>query len=235
MIIECIRFYGFDILYLPHTQVDVDRIFLEDTLKKYENAIPLEAYLERVDGYGGDGELMQKFGIEIRDTATFVVARSRWESVIGQGRGSVLQLPNRPAEGDILYMPLTKSYFEIKRVESHDPFYQLGKLYVYKLQCELIQYSSEMFDTGHTEVDKIEIDFSLDLENYGMLLEDGSLLLIDSSQYEDDLTGSLILETIPEVIDQDPQGDNETFTDVALSEDILDFSESNPFGEIISR
>lgn len=178
---------------------------------------------------------MQKFGIEIRDTATFIIARSRWESVVGQGRGSILQLPNRPSEGDVLYMPLTQSYFEIKRVESHDPFYQLGKLYVYKLQCELIQYSSERFDTGNSEVDQIEIDFSLDLENYGMLLEDGSMLLIDSPSYFNDLTGQLILEDIPEIIEQDLQSDNERFNTIALEEDILDFSETNPFGEILVR
>jgi hypothetical protein len=201
LIMETIKIYGFDLFYLPRTEVNPDTIFLDDSLAKFENAIPIESYLENVDGFGGDGELMSKFGIEIRDTATFVMSRSRWEDVVGAGRSNTLPLPNRPSEGDILYMPLTKSYFEIKRVDVKNPFYQLGKLHVYRLQCELWQYSSEAINTGVTEIDSLEERSSLN-----------SSLAITISQ-------------------QDPLADNEDF-DLA-GQDILDFSEINPFGEVI--
>lgn len=201
LIMETIKIYGFDLFYLPRTEVNPDTIFLDDSLAKFENAIPIESYLENVDGFGGDGELMSKFGIEIRDTATFVMSRGRWEDVVGAGRSNTLPLPNRPSEGDILYMPLTKSYFEIKRVDVKNPFYQLGKLHVYRLQCELWQYSSEAINTGVTEIDSLEERSSLD-----------SSLAITISQ-------------------QDPLADNEDFN--AAGQDILDFSEINPFGEVI--
>jgi len=233
LIIESIKIYGFDVYYLPASTGNRDEVFLEDPTKHYENAIPIEAYLENVDGYGGDGELMSKFGLEIRDTATFLISRSRWSDVVAKDRTGMIQLPNRPAEGDILYMPLTHSYFEVKKVDTHNPFYQLGKLHVYKLQCELFQYSSEQFNTGIDEVDQIEADSSLDLQSFGILLEDGSALLLDSSTYLDEDTGQLLYEGF-DLKTQDPQSTNDVFNTLAIA-DILDFSEINPFGEVATR
>jgi hypothetical protein len=229
LIIESIKIYGFDLYYMPRTEVNTDSIFDDDTLAKYENAIPIEAYLENVDGFGGDGELMSKFGIEIRDTATFVIARSRWDDVIGAGRSSSLQLPNRPSEGDLIYMPLTKNYFEIKKVEAHDPFYQLGKLYVYKLQVELWQYSSEELNTDIAEIDKLEKTRSQSLSDYQILTEAGDRIILDTTDFNAADAGFLISEAYTQI--QDNTSDNLDFNTDA--QDILDFSEINPFGEVI--
>jgi hypothetical protein len=230
LIIESIKIYGFDLFYLPRTEVNTDTLFADDTLARYENAIPLEGYLENINGFSGDGELMSKFGIEIRDSATFIMVRSRWDEAVGTGRGSYLQLPNRPAEGDLLYLPMTKSYFEIKRVESHDPFYQLGKLYVYKLQVELWQYSSEEINTDVAEIDSMETDRSQAVDSYEFLLETGSRIILDTNDYNAEDAGYLLTEAY-KITTQDPLADNEDFTADAL--DILDFSEINPFGEVI--
>lgn len=230
LITEAIKIYGFDLFYLPRTIVNTDVFFGDDTLSTFQNAIPIESYLENVDGFGGDGELMSKFGLEIRDTATFVMVRNRWDDVVAAGRSNTIVLPNRPAEGDILYMPLTQSYFEIKRVEAHDPFYQLGKLYVYKLQCELWQYSSEELNTGVVEIDKLETTKSLSLDNYDLLLESGDKLMLNTNDYNRNDVGILIMEGF-DVQEQDTNADNIDFTAEAL--DILDFSEINPFGEVI--
>jgi hypothetical protein len=145
IIIECLKIYGFDTYYIPRKSVNEDDILGEDVLNKYSSAYPLEMYMQNVTGFEGDGDLLTKFGVEFRDTATFIVSRRRWDEVIARSGDAVLT--TRPAEGDIIYFPLTKAFFEIKRVESTDPFFQVGKLYVYKLQCELMQYSSEVFDT----------------------------------------------------------------------------------------
>lgn len=232
LITESIKIYGFDVYYLPRTEVNEDTFFADDTLSKFDTALPLEMYLENVDGFGGEGELMSKFGIELRETATFVLVRSRWEDVVGKGRSNLLPLPNRPAEGDIIFLPLTNSYLEIKKVETKDPFYQLGKLYVYKLYCELYQYSSERFDTGIAEVDAIEDQLSQDTDLYGLVLEDGSRLLLDTPAWLDNDTGQLLFEGYT-VKGQDVLSDNEDFSNEAL--DILDFTAINPFGEVVTR
>lgn len=224
LIIESIKIYGFDTYYLPRTEVARDNLFLEDPASKFQNAIPLEMYLENVDGFAGESTIMSKFGLESRDSATFVVARMRWEDLIGRGRSLVL--PNRPAEGDLIYLPLTNSYFEIKKVDAHNPFFQLGKLYVYKLECELYQYSSEDFDTGIARIDSIE-DRSMDLQQRALALESGDQLQLNGAS--DDL-GILIYEGFS-VENNDPLANNDEFNLEAM--DILDFSEVNPFGEVV--
>lgn len=230
LIIESIKIYGFDLYYMPRTEVNPDSLFEDDTIARFENAIPLEAYLENVDGFGGDGELMSKFGIEIRDTATFVMARSRWNDVVGAGRSNYLQLPSRPSEGDLLYFPLTRSYFEIKKVETHDPFYQLGKLYVYKLQCELWQYSSEELNTDIAEIDELEDLKSQNVSSFQFLLESGSRIILDNNDYNATDAGYLMVEGWSQPV-QDPLADNDTFN--LDAQGILDFTEINPFGEVI--
>lgn len=154
LIIESLKIYGQEILYIPRTLVSKDEILGEDRLSKFKYAFPVEMYFENVDHFGGQGAFIQKFGFMMEQSATLVVARRRWEQLIG--RYGVTTIPTRPNEGDLLYFPLTKGLFEIKFVQHQDPFYQLGKLYVYKLQVELFQYASEAIDTGIAEVDAFE-------------------------------------------------------------------------------
>ena len=221
LIIECLKIYGFEVIYLPRTTVNQDDILTEDPLSKFTQAYPLEMYLSDVDGFQGEGDLLTKFGVEIRDTANFIVSRRRWEQTV-QKVGSV-QLEARPAEGDLLYFPLTKSYFEIRRVEGTDPFFQIGKLYVFNLQCELFQYSGEIVDTGILDVDDVERVDSLDIQNYQLLTESGDKLF-----YEYTSNSSIILESF-NVTDIDELAQNRAFETEGIG--VLDFSERNPFGE----
>jgi hypothetical protein len=154
LIIESLRMYGNEVMYIPRTLVSKDEILGEDRLSQFKTAFPIEMYFENVDSFSGQGAFIQKFGLMMEQSATLVVARRRWEQFVG--RYGVTTLPNRPNEGDLIYFPLTKGLFEIKFVTHQDPFYQLGKLYVYKLQVELFQYASERIDTGIAEVDVFE-------------------------------------------------------------------------------
>lgn len=154
IIIESLKIYGQEMYYIPRTLVSKDNILGEDRLSRFKNSFPIEMYFENVDSFDGQGAFIQKFGLMMEQSATLVVARRRWDQMVG--RFGVTQLPNRPNEGDLLYFPLTGGLFEIKFVKHQDPFYQLGKLYVYKLQVELFQYSSERLDTGIAEVDAFE-------------------------------------------------------------------------------
>jgi hypothetical protein len=154
LIIESLRIYGQEFFYIPRTLVSKDEILGEDRLSEFKSSFPIEMYFENVDSLDGQGAFIQKFGLMMEQSATLVVARRRWDQLVGlYGKTSI---PNRPCEGDLIYFPLTKGLFEIKFVRHQDPFYQLGKLYVYKLQIELFQYASERIDTGFAEVDTFE-------------------------------------------------------------------------------
>jgi len=154
LIIESISIWGQEFMYIPRQLVAKDDILGEDRLSKFEYAYPIDMYLENVDGFEGQGAFIQKFGLMMEQSATLTVARRTWERVVG--KHSVNILPNRPSEGDLLYYPLTKGLFEIKFVEHQDPFYQLKKLYVYRLQVELFQYASERIETGVPAIDVFE-------------------------------------------------------------------------------
>lgn len=154
LIIESLKIYGQEMMYIPRSLVSKDEILGEDRLSQFKSAFPIEMYFENVDSLDGQGAFISKFGLMMEQSATLVVARRRWDQLIG--RYGVTQLPNRPCEGDLIYFPLTKGLFEIKFVKHQDPFYQLGKLYTYKLQVELFQYASEAIDTGIKEIDAFE-------------------------------------------------------------------------------
>ena len=148
--IEAIRMYGHDVIYIPRTLVNKDFLFGEDTISNFQQGINIEMYISSVDGFEGEGDFASKFGIQIKDTVEFIVSKKIFEKNLSH-ESSI----NRPREGDLIYLPLSKGLFEIKFVEHENPFYQLGKLYTYKLSCELFEYSQEDFTTGFTDIDKI--------------------------------------------------------------------------------
>jgi hypothetical protein len=154
LVIESLKIYGSDTYYLPRKLVNVDTIMGDDIPSKFPSAYKIEMYIDNVDGFSGEGSLFAKFGIEIRDQATFIVARKRWHQ-------SVSSLDNDiegdlPEVGDLIYLPLSKSLFEIMHVERESPFYQLSNLNVVRLECELFEYGNEELDTGISEIDDIE-------------------------------------------------------------------------------
>ena len=152
--VEMIKIHGQDFVYLPRTLVKEDELFGEDVLSKFTDGIELEMYIESVDGFEGEGDFISKFGLEIRDSMSLVISKKRFEQEVTPVVSTVLA----PREGDLIYFPRTKGVFEIKFVEHENPFYQLNKLYTYKLSCELFQYSQEDIDTGWTDIDTIESD-----------------------------------------------------------------------------
>ena len=146
LIVESLQIYGQDIYYVPRTLVSRDSILGEDPASKFDDAYLMEAYIENIDGFEGAGDLMSKFGLEIRDEATFVISRRVWERLVGKFSTNVTD--PRPQEGDVIFLPMTNSFFEINFVEDDSPFYQLSNLPVYRMQCSLFEYGDEDFDTG---------------------------------------------------------------------------------------
>lgn len=150
MVVEALSIYGQDVYYIPRDIVSSDDIINETIESKFNDAYLVEMYIENTDGFDGDGDLLGKFGLEIRDQVSLIVAR---RSFTRATRGSNLV---RPKEGDLIYIPLSKSLFELKFVEHEQPFYQLNNLVVYKLQCELFEYRGEDIDTGLGLIDDVQ-------------------------------------------------------------------------------
>lgn len=154
LIIEALQIHGQDLYYLPRTIVNEDKIFGDDIPSKFSSAYVIEMYIEDVEGFGGEGDLFSRFGIEVRDQATFVVSKKRWVEAVSNADNEIDG--DRPREGDLVYFPLSKSLFQIMHVEREDPFYQISQLPTYKLKCELFEYSDERLDTGIDAIDSVE-------------------------------------------------------------------------------
>lgn len=162
IVIEALKAYGQDIYYLPRDIVNQDRILNEDVPSRFNSSYKVEMYIENVEGFDGEGDLFTKFGVEIRDQATFIVSRRRWDQTVKRYDNEISG--SRPREGDLLYIPFSKKLFEIMHVEHEQPFYQLKNLPTYKLRVELFEYNDEDFDTGIKDVDTVEdIGYTVDL------------------------------------------------------------------------
>ena len=154
IVIESLKIYGQDVYYLPRTLVNEDRLLGEDIPSKFGNAYKIEMYIENIEGFDGEGDIFTRFGVEIRDEATFVVSRRRWNHVFSQVDPDIdIQ---RPKEGDIIYLTLSNKMFKIMHVEHEQPFYQLSNVPTFKMRCELFSYSDEDFDTGIEAIDGVE-------------------------------------------------------------------------------
>jgi len=158
IVIESLKIYGQDVYYIPRDLVGEDRIFGDDVPSRFNSAHKIEMYIENVEGFDGEGDLFTRFGVEIRDEATFVVSRNRWANQVAKFDNGITSV--RPLEGDLIYLPMTNKLFEISHVEHEQPFYQLSNLPVYKLRCQLFEYNDEDLDTGVAAIDKIETDYA---------------------------------------------------------------------------
>ena len=166
LINEQIRMYGMDVYYIPRNFIREATIMREVTSSAFRSYFIIEAYLNNFDGYAGQGDIMSKFGIQVKDEVTLTISRERYEDYIAPflnsrmlylmnsaAQDGTLETIQRPREGDIIYFPLGRRLFEIKFVEHEQPFYQLGNGYTYELQCELFEYEDEILNTSIDEID----------------------------------------------------------------------------------
>ena len=167
LINEQLKIYGIEIYYLPRKIFKTDNIIEEIQSSKFDDSFLIEAYLNNYDGYAPGSDLMTKFGLRLQNEVSLTISKERFEEFIapflegissGIREGRITEydfadLITRPKEGDLIYFPLGERLFEIKRVESEKPFYQLGRNYIYELQCELYEYENELIDTSIEEVD----------------------------------------------------------------------------------
>ena len=154
LINEQLQIYGVEITYIPRKFVNRQSIIEEVQSSRFDDNFLLEAYVNTYEGYSGAGDIMTKFGVSLRDEVTLTISRERFEDFISPFLDpDDYELATRPREGDLVFFPLGSRLFEVKFVEHEQPFYQLGKNYVYQLQCELFEYEDEVIDTSIDEID----------------------------------------------------------------------------------
>lgn len=227
LVTESIRIYGMDVYYLPRTVVSRDDIFQEDDMSEYNAAILMEMYVKNVDGFGGDGDFLSKFNLQVRDTITFSISRRSFYEEMAPSYSNQSKDAARPREGDLVYFPLNRKLFKITFVEHEAIFYQMGSLQMWDLRCELFEYSDERLSTGIEEVDRIEWEVAISADPLAILTHNREFIV--------DENGSSILQaaysegsTDPGV-DLDPLAQNQEIEQVA--DGIIDFSQIDPFSE----
>ena len=169
LVIESLKIYGQDVYYLPRTVVNENRVFGEDIPSTFDDAYKIEMYIDNIEGFDGEGDLFTKFGVEIRDEATFIVSRRRWRDTVKRYDNEISG--DRPREGDLVYLPMSKTMFEIRHVEHEQPFYQLANVPVFRLRATTFEYSDEDLDTGVEAIDNIEKDYAY---TYNLTLNNNS-------------------------------------------------------------
>tara|TARA_R100001463_G_scaffold10478_2_gene30539 strand:- start:1733 stop:2659 length:927 start_codon:yes stop_codon:yes gene_type:complete len=266
LIVESIEIYGQDIYYMPRTYVNRDTILGEVENSRFAQALQVRAYVNNVEGWEGQGELLSKFGVRIEDKTTFVFSREKFTSAVDDN--AVLNVEGRPNEGDLIWFPATKHLFEIQFVEAERPFYQLGKGFVWECQCELFQYSDEALDTGVAEIDGIEAAFANAITvnfaaggsgtfTVGEVVAGGTSNVTaevkawDSSNRQLQVYNRSGIFTIPETVTGQTSGAawtsasyntlnnvntadsiDQNFGFETADDDIIDFTEGNPFGSV---
>ena len=275
IVIESLKIYGQDVYYLPRTVVNENTILGEDVASSFHNSYKIEMYLENQDGFDGEGDLFTKFGVEIRDEATFVVARKSWKKRISSANNNITVL--RPKEGDLIYLELANKLWEILHVEHEQPFYQLSNLPTYKLRCQLFEYSGEDIDTNIGTIDSVQSDFGyrayLTMDSDGSLggftvgenitqtFANGTILTGEVAHWSDSdnvmhlvnfgandgafhlpVVGRQVIGTtsgnittttaVSEEIVESKNEQNTTFETSSSVMSFLDFSETNPFGDV---
>lgn len=151
LIIESIKMYGIDVWYLPRTMNAIDGILNEDDLPTFTKAYMLEMYIRNVDSFAGEGDILSRFGLEIRDSMTLTMSQRRFAEEVTLNQ---VDIP-RPREGDLVFFPLNGKIFEIRHVEHEAIFYQMGSLQTYDIKTDLFEYSNERFSTGIEQVDAL--------------------------------------------------------------------------------
>jgi hypothetical protein len=218
--IEAIQMYGIDCYYITRQLQNYDGIYGEDPISTFGTGYVVEMYVKNVEGFGGDGDFLSKFNIQIRDTMTLTVARLRWGEAVGNNTNAI-----RPLEGDLIYFPLNQKTFQIKFVEHESIFYQMGALQVWDLKCELWEYSNERLYTGIPELDILTEKYSFDMSQFCFLTEDGEYVIDTEDGYDLIQEQFNFEEQVGAAFENNDQISNE-------ANSFIDFSETNPFTEI---
>ena len=149
IIIEMIQMAGTDFYFIPRTLVNVDNLFNEDPMSKFDGFAKIEMYPINYQDFGGQGHLLGKFGLDVADTLELVVSKRR---AFEETNFDILN----DGAGSLLYWPLQKAFWQINFIDDEmSPFYQLSNLYTFTLKCTRYIYNYEPFSTGVKDIDDL--------------------------------------------------------------------------------
>jgi hypothetical protein len=216
LVTESIQCIGADFYYLPRRLKNFDHLYGSDNMSEFDTAYTLEMYLENYAGFNGDQSFMGKFGIEIRDQVFFTISYERFKEEIGLPEGF-----SRPREGDLIYFTLNKKCFQIMYVDNKPSFYPLGALPMFKVTCELMEFSNERFSTGIPEIDL--------LNQYTLNVYQDCYTDNDGIPFTDEADNVLMLDDYS-ILEKNPIADNDEV--IKETNIFVDFSERNPWGDL---
>jgi len=217
LVIESIAMYGINLYYLPRNLTNENTTFREQGYTVYSNTYTTAMYIKNVDGFDGEGEFLSSFGVEVREQLTLSSAVYTFANNVGTPAGI-----SRPQEGDLVFFPLNNALYQIKYVNIRPVFYQFGALQFYDVNCELFEYSNEVFNTGIAAIDTTYNNYSTSSTSFDMTTEDGLRLLTEDGfeMYE---------EEYDVTFNSTPNNENETFANSVLN--YVDFTAVDPFSE----
>lgn len=226
LIVEAIKMYGIDCHYMPRIITNKSTVIDDVKSSKFTKAHGIEMYIKNVEGFQGQGDFLSKFGVEIRDQMVLTISRRSFTHEVTNNDSEI----TRPREGDLIYFPLNKKFFEVMHVEHESVFYQMGALQTYDLTVELFEYSGEIVDTGIPEIDipfKM-LDRSLNSSGVPKNIE----YIAAGGEFATDSQGNPIVLPIPLDLDSDSgDGQGENYEIQAESNTYIDFTEEDPFSE----
>lgn len=146
--VEAIQQQGYDAYYLPREKVNFDYLFGEDALSEFKKNYAIEVYIDSATEFGGESKMLTKLGLDIRDELTLQISITRFKDAITSFEPDII----RPREGDLVYFEIfNQSLFEISFVENKAPFYQLGELYLYRVNLKRLVYGSQTIEADHND------------------------------------------------------------------------------------
>jgi len=213
---EAIQISGHDCWYVPRTVENRDALFTEAEYHSFNSAYFLEFYVKTTSQMGGEGALLSKFNVELRDELVLTVAKKTFQEEVLDSRPDIL----RPREGDLVFIPMIGAMFTVTYVDKKAFFYQLGDLQAYDMTLELYEGTSAVFATGVPLIDAIYQPITVDVHSFALTTEDGFELHDDGEDW------ILLYQTAEDQIDN---SQNVVIEDEA--DTIIDWTETDPFSE----
>lgn len=160
MLAEAIQQKGLEVRYLRRNMDDPDYLFGEDPDNTFDTAFRVSVYLESSERAGQAGSF-EMFGYTMRDEVDLLIHVDLFKHQADD---------EEPLEGDLVYIPMLNTLYEIKYIDPEEMFYQFGNLPVRRVQCQKFTYSHEDIDSSVMDEETGVEDFIqqlTDLDNLG--------------------------------------------------------------------